>query len=208
MPRRRCCRDHPAVRLRLGRSIRGWPSRTMAASPASAARKKWARASGPPKRSWWPKSCAFYFARHADLLRHRPDARPDLYFGQPNAPRQFQSQQSGAGLRYRQARSVKLHLASERLKVPVERLTAANGAISVQDDPSKKIGYGELVGGKKLNSGESTATRAAGTPANGRCWANRCGARTCPRWSPDSLSSCITSVSLECFMARWCGLPW
>ena len=49
------------------------------------------------------------------------------------------------------ARETLLRLASERLGVPVDQLTVANGVISVKNAPSKKIGYGELVGGKKFN---------------------------------------------------------
>ena len=42
-------------------------------------------------------------------------------------------------------------MASARLGVAVDQLTAADGIISVKSDPSKKVGYGELVAGKKLN---------------------------------------------------------
>ena len=49
------------------------------------------------------------------------------------------------------AREALLKLASERLSVPVDQLVAADGTISVKNNPSKKIGYGELVGGKKFN---------------------------------------------------------
>jgi nicotinate dehydrogenase subunit B len=53
------------------------------------------------------------------------------------------------------ARETLLRLASERLGVPVDQLTAADGAIRVSDDtgngPAKSIGYGDLIGGKKFN---------------------------------------------------------
>jgi nicotinate dehydrogenase subunit B len=42
-------------------------------------------------------------------------------------------------------------LASQRLGVPMAQLTAANGVISLKGDASKKVTYGQLVGGKKLN---------------------------------------------------------
>ena len=49
------------------------------------------------------------------------------------------------------ARQALLKLASERLGAPVDQLTAANGIISVKGSPSKKVSYGELLGGKKFN---------------------------------------------------------
>jgi nicotinate dehydrogenase subunit B len=49
------------------------------------------------------------------------------------------------------AREALLKLASERLAVPVSQLVAADGIISVKNNPSKKISYGDLLGGKKFN---------------------------------------------------------
>jgi nicotinate dehydrogenase subunit B len=49
------------------------------------------------------------------------------------------------------AREALLKLASERLGVPVDQLTASGGVIGAKGDPSKKVGYGELVGGKKFS---------------------------------------------------------
>jgi nicotinate dehydrogenase subunit B len=49
------------------------------------------------------------------------------------------------------AREALLRLASERLGVPVDQLRVADGVISIKSDPSKKVAYGELVGGKKFN---------------------------------------------------------
>ena len=49
------------------------------------------------------------------------------------------------------AREALCRMASARLGVAVDQLTAAGGIISVKSDPSKKVGYGELVAGKKLN---------------------------------------------------------
>jgi len=49
------------------------------------------------------------------------------------------------------AREALLKMASQQLNVPVERLSAANGVISVKGDASKKVTYGQLVAGKKLN---------------------------------------------------------
>jgi nicotinate dehydrogenase subunit B len=49
------------------------------------------------------------------------------------------------------AREALCRMASAHLGVAVDQLTAAGGIISVKSDPSKKVGYGELVAGKKLN---------------------------------------------------------
>jgi nicotinate dehydrogenase subunit B len=44
-----------------------------------------------------------------------------------------------------------LKLASARLEVPVERLVVRDGVVSVVDKPTKKISYGDLVGGRRFN---------------------------------------------------------
>jgi CO/xanthine dehydrogenase Mo-binding subunit len=49
------------------------------------------------------------------------------------------------------AREALLQLASQRLGVPADQLAAKDGVISVKSDASKKVSYGELVGGKKFN---------------------------------------------------------
>jgi nicotinate dehydrogenase subunit B len=49
------------------------------------------------------------------------------------------------------AREALVRMASDRLGVPVDRLTANGGMISAKNDASKKVTYGQLVGGKKLN---------------------------------------------------------
>ena len=69
--------------------------------------------------------------------------------GSQSHPTNFNHAQSGAG--GATAREALVQLASKRLGVPVDQLTAADGAISVKGDPSKKVGYGELVGGKKFD---------------------------------------------------------
>jgi CO/xanthine dehydrogenase Mo-binding subunit len=56
------------------------------------------------------------------------------------------------------AREALFRMASERLGLPVEQLTAADGIISMKADPSKKISYGQLVSGRKFNL---TVERAA-----------------------------------------------
>lgn len=49
------------------------------------------------------------------------------------------------------AREALLQLASTRLGTPVEALRLKDGTITVAADPSKRVSYGELVGGQKLN---------------------------------------------------------
>jgi len=50
-----------------------------------------------------------------------------------------------------EARRVLLDLASARLGVPAAQLTVVNSVVSVAEDPSKKVTYGELIGGKRFN---------------------------------------------------------
>jgi nicotinate dehydrogenase subunit B len=49
------------------------------------------------------------------------------------------------------AREALYKMASQRLGVPVDQFTAVNGVISVRGDTSKRVSYGQLVGGKKLS---------------------------------------------------------
>ncbi len=49
------------------------------------------------------------------------------------------------------ARQQLLKLAAARLQVPVEDLTVSDGVISAVSDPSKKIAYGELIGGRRFD---------------------------------------------------------
>lgn len=48
------------------------------------------------------------------------------------------------------AREALVELASMRLGVPAEQLIAKDGVINAKADASKKVGYGELVGGRKF----------------------------------------------------------
>src|SRR5436309_1613543 len=50
-----------------------------------------------------------------------------------------------------EARRVLLDMGSQRLGVPVEQLSVSSGLITVTGDASKRISYGELIGGKKFN---------------------------------------------------------
>jgi nicotinate dehydrogenase subunit B len=49
------------------------------------------------------------------------------------------------------ARETLIRLASERLGVPTDQLTANDGAIGAKGNATKKVSYGELIGGKKFN---------------------------------------------------------
>jgi CO/xanthine dehydrogenase Mo-binding subunit len=50
-----------------------------------------------------------------------------------------------------EGRRVLLEMASQRFGVPVAGLAVSDAVITVKADPSKKVTYGELVGGKKFN---------------------------------------------------------
>jgi CO/xanthine dehydrogenase Mo-binding subunit len=48
------------------------------------------------------------------------------------------------------AREALIQMASQRLGMPADQLAAADGVIRAKSDPSKKVAYGQLVGGKKF----------------------------------------------------------
>src|SRR5204862_7961169 len=50
-----------------------------------------------------------------------------------------------------EARRGLLDMASKRFGVPVDSLSVSAGVIAVKGDPSKRITYGELIGGKKFH---------------------------------------------------------
>lgn len=50
-----------------------------------------------------------------------------------------------------EARRVLLDMAAARLAVPVSQLTVSDGVVSVIGEPSRKVTYGELIGGRKFN---------------------------------------------------------
>jgi nicotinate dehydrogenase subunit B len=69
--------------------------------------------------------------------------------GSQSTPTNFnQSNLAQAGATARQAL---LQLASKQLGVPVDQLTAKDGVISSKSDTSKKVTYGQLVGGMKFD---------------------------------------------------------
>ena len=64
-----------------------------------------------------------------------------------------------------EARRVLLEMASARLGVPVSELSVRDGVVSVTADPSRRVTYGQLVGGRRFNVALTggTATEASGT---------------------------------------------
>ncbi|HEY6506636.1 MAG TPA: molybdopterin cofactor-binding domain-containing protein, partial [Vicinamibacterales bacterium] len=50
-----------------------------------------------------------------------------------------------------EARRVLLDMASTRLGVPAAQLTVSAGVVTVAADPSKRVTYGELIGGRRFN---------------------------------------------------------
>jgi len=48
------------------------------------------------------------------------------------------------------AREALIRLASQRLNLPADQLTAANGVITARNDPSRRVSYGDLIGGRKF----------------------------------------------------------
>ncbi len=56
----------------------------------------------------------------------------------------------GLALAAASAREALVKLAATRLNVPVEQLVAVDGVVRLTTDPSRSVGYGELVGGRKF----------------------------------------------------------
>jgi nicotinate dehydrogenase subunit B len=66
-----------------------------------------------------------------------------------------------------EARRVLLEMASSRFGVPVAGLVVSEGVVSVAADPSRKVTYGELIGGRKFNvtlTGKNTDTTTGKAP--------------------------------------------
>jgi nicotinate dehydrogenase subunit B len=49
-----------------------------------------------------------------------------------------------------EAREVLVQLAAERLDVPADRLRVQDGAVHVAGDPSRRVGFGELAAGERI----------------------------------------------------------
>jgi nicotinate dehydrogenase subunit B len=61
-----------------------------------------------------------------------------------------------------EGRRVLLDMASKKFGVPVDQLAVADAVITVKADPSKKVTYGELIGGKKFNVALTADNNAIG----------------------------------------------
>src|SRR5881409_2351452 len=59
--------------------------------------------------------------------------------------------QSSLALACATAREALTRLAATRLGIPADQLSAKDGVISAKSDATKKVSYGELIGGKKFN---------------------------------------------------------
>jgi nicotinate dehydrogenase subunit B len=57
-----------------------------------------------------------------------------------------------------EARQALLQMAATKLGVTVDKLTVGDGVVSVASDPSKKVAYAELIGGKQFNLVPMTVT--------------------------------------------------
>jgi CO/xanthine dehydrogenase Mo-binding subunit len=67
--------------------------------------------------------------------------------------------QSNLALAAATAREALFKLASARLAMPAENLTVQDGVISGKADPSNKVSYGELIGGKRFDVPLNRAAR-------------------------------------------------
>jgi CO/xanthine dehydrogenase Mo-binding subunit len=66
-----------------------------------------------------------------------------------------------------EARRVLLEMASSRLNVPVTALVVVDGVVSIAADPTRRVTYGELIGGKRFNvalTGKNTDTTTGTAP--------------------------------------------
>jgi len=66
-----------------------------------------------------------------------------------------------------EARRVLLDMGAASLSVPVSQLAVSDGVITVKGDPSKRVTYGQLVGGKRFNvtlTGNTTEATAGRAP--------------------------------------------
>ena len=57
------------------------------------------------------------------------------------------------------AREALVRMAAERLGVPVEQLGVGDGAVFVRATPAQRVGYGDLVGGRRFGINLSTAAK-------------------------------------------------
>ena len=142
--------------------------------------------------------------RHADSVRHlasRPiRARP------PAASRRRPISTRPIWRRRARPRARRCcSSAAERLGVPVDQLTVADGVIGVQGDASQRVSYGELVGGQKFNLTLNTDRQAqARERVDGARQAGR-PRRHAGDGDRDNSSSCTTCACPACCTAASCG---
>ena len=104
-------------------------------------------------------------------MRYLDDAGPGHTSGAQSHPANFN--QANLALAGATAREALLTLASQQLGVPADQLVAADGAIAVRSDASRRIAYAALVGGRKFDLPLSTTAqrkhprewKVLGTPA-------------------------------------------
>ncbi len=91
-----------------------------------------------------------------------------------------------------EARRVLLEMASTRLGVPVAALAVSDGVVTVTADPSKRVTYGELIGGKRFNvtltgnnidATTGVAPLKTGAGAEDRRASRRSATTSRPRWT-------------------------
>src|SRR5438105_4969529 len=85
------------------------------------------------------------------LIQCDTDLTPDqgTTSGAQSHPTNFN--QGSLALACATAREVLVQMASTRLSIPAEQLAVKDGIVSAKSDASKKVSYGELIGGKKFN---------------------------------------------------------
>ena len=97
------------------------------------------------------------------------------------------------------AREALFRLASQRLGVPVDQLTAKDGAIG---NAREEGAYGELIGGTKFNLTVDAKAKEK-TRASGPYSASRRQIPICPRSLPANLNLCIMCAYRACSTAGW-----
>jgi nicotinate dehydrogenase subunit B len=105
-----------------------------------------------------------------------------------------------------EARRVLVEMASARLDAPADRLEVTDGVVAVSGDPVRKVGYGELIGGRyfdlplKWNGKLATTSSPRGRPSPSRPALTRSSAnpRRVLMSRLRSLASSTTSPTSRC----------
>lgn len=72
-----------------------------------------------------------------------------------------------------EARRVLLDLAAARLGVPADRLTVRDGIVGATGDPSKRVSYGDLIGGRRFDVALKASGEGASLNVTGRAQPKR-----------------------------------